>query len=211
MRLLLAGVGLSLLGTSFAWAGGNSFVLPDGTNRAPAMALHCVTSNGAATPCGIAGNPLVVSAPAGGSSSAYQQQQIGAEQATSQALGTTADSNFNGGNGSVIAVLKALWSATSGGVSALPAGGQLTSHTISLPGSSSLLVFSANPGRHYLSFQVPQNTGVWVNVVGGLAAPNGADCAYFGPGTFYESGTFVNRGAISVYAPMSVLFSAWEG
>ena len=51
---------------------------------------------------------------------------------------------------------------------------------------------------------------MWVNVVGGPAVPNGPDCAYFAPGSFYESGQFINRGAITVYAASAAMFSAWE-
>ncbi len=139
---------------------GDSYVLPDGTNRAPAVTLHCVTAAGNAVACGTSANPLMVSAPAG--------------------------------------------------IPALPAGGVLTSRTVTLFAGTSTQVFAANSGRRYLSFQVPLSGGVWINVVGGPAAPNGADCAYFAAGSFYESGAFINRGAITVYAAASVTFSAWE-
>ncbi len=191
-------------------AAGSSYVLPDGTNRAPAVTLHCVTSSGAAVACGTAANPLVVSAPVGGSSAANQVVQIGAEQASAQALGGVADTAFTGGQGSMIAVLKALWSVASAGIPALPAGGTLTSRTVALPAATSTQVFAANATRRYLSFQVPQGSAVWVNVMGGPAVPNGSDCAYFAAGSFYESGQFINRGAITVYAASAVMFSAWE-
>ncbi len=190
---------------------GNSYVLPDGTNRAPAVALHCVGSNGAAVPCGTAANPLVTTSGPNGSSAANQQQQIAAEQQSAQGIGAVSDPVFTGGAGSMIAVLKAVWSATSLGIPSLPVSGTLTSRTTTLTGAASTQVFPANPGRRYLAFQVPQGSAIWVNVMGGLAAPNGADCAYFAAGTYYESGQFINRGAITVYAPITVTFSAWEG
>ena len=199
---------LGLLATPAA--AGNSYVLPDGTNRAPAVALHCVMPNGSAVACGTAANPLVVSAPVGSSSAANQALQIGAEQASAQALGTVSDSAFTGGQGSMVSLLKALFSAAYSGVPALPVGGTLISRTTALPAGISTQVFAANGARHYLSFQVPQSSAIWVNVTGGTAAPNGPDCAYFAAGSFYESGQFINRGAITVYAAQAVMFSAWE-
>ena len=189
---------------------GSSFILPDGTNRAPAVALHCVTPTGTAVACGTAANPLVVSAPVGASSSANQALQIGAEQASAQALGTVGDAAFTGGQGTMVSLLKALWSAAYGGIPALPVGGTLISRTLTLPAGVSTQVFAVNGSRRYLSFQVPQSSAVWINVTGGPAAPNGPDCAYFAAGSFYESGPFINRGAITVYATQSVTFSAWE-
>ena len=189
---------------------GNSYVLPDGTNRAPAVTLHCVTPSGSAVACGTASNPLVVTAPAGTATASNQTLQIGAEQASAQAIGTVGDAAFTGGQGSMVALLKALWSATSAGVPALPVGGTLTSRTINLPAATSTQVFPANGTRRYLSFQVPQNGAVWINLMGGPAVPNGPDCAYFAAGSFYESGPFINRGAITVYTSSAAIFSAWE-
>ena len=189
---------------------GSSYLLPDGVNRAPAVTLHCVTPAGAAVPCGTAANPLVVTAPAGASSSANQMTQIGAEQATAQGVGTVNDTAFTGGQGSMVSLLKALWSVASSGIPALPAGGVLTSRTVSVPATVSTQVFAANASRRYLSFQVPTSGGVWINVMGGPALPNGPDCAYFAAGSFYESGAFINRGALTVYSSSSVTFSAWE-
>ena len=201
---------LAVLSPGVAAAAGNSFILPDGTNRAPAVVLHCVASNGTATPCGTAASPLAVTAGPNGSSATNQQQQIAAEQLSAQGIGGVNDPAFAGGAGSMIAVLKGVWGAVSNGIPALPASGTLISHTTALAAATSVQVFPANPGRHYLSFQVPQGSAVWLNVMGGVASPNGPDCAYFAAGTFYESGQFINRGAITVYAPIAVMFSAWE-
>ncbi len=110
----------------------------------------------------------------------------------------------------MVSLLKALWSVASSGIPALPAGGALTSRTVTLPASVSTQVFAANGIRRYLSFQVPLAGGVWINVMGGPAIPNGPDCAYFAAGSFYESGAFINRGAITVFSSTSVTFSAWE-
>lgn len=201
-------VGATLI--SSVAAAGSSYVLSDGTNRAPAMTLHCVSAGGVAVPCGTNAYPLVVSAPLGASSSANQTLQITAEQASALGIGSINDSAFAGGPGSVIALLKALWGSSLAGVPALPAGGTLVSRTTSLVAATSTTVFPVNPQRRYFSFQVPQGSGVWINLMGGTAAPNAADCAYFAAGTFYESGQFINRGAIAVYAPVGVMFSAWE-
>lgn len=46
-------------------ASGNSYVLPDGINRAPAVTLHCAVQGSMAAPCGTAANPVIVSAGAG--------------------------------------------------------------------------------------------------------------------------------------------------
>ncbi len=192
-------------------AAGSSYVLPDGTNRAPAVTLHCLGPAGNAVACGTASNPLVVTAPGGTASAANQAAQISAEQSSAQALGTVGDAAFNGGQGTMVALLKALWAAATTGVPALPAGGTLVSRTLSLQAATSTQVFQVNPLRKYLSFQVPQGSAVWINVMGGPAVPNGPDCAYFAAGTFYESGQFINRGAITVYAPSAAVFSAWEG
>lgn len=191
-------------------AAGSSYVLPDGTNRAPAVTLHCVGANGNAIACGTAGNPLVVTAPAGAASASNQAVQIGAEQASAQAIGTVGDAAFTGGQGSMVSVLKALWSVVSAGVPALPVGGLLTSRSLTLQAATSTQVFPANAARRYLSFQVPAGSAVWINLVGGPATPNGQDCAYFAAGSFYESGPFINRGAITVYTAVSGMFSAWE-
>ncbi len=209
MRSVILMAGALVLAAGQA-AAGSSYVLPDGTNRAPAVTLHCVGANNTAIPCGTAASPLVVTNQVGASSATNQQLQIGAEQSSALALGTVNDPAYAGGQGSVVAVLKSLWSAAAAGVPALPAGGLLTSRTVSLPASVSTLVFPVNGTRHYLSFQVPQGSGVWINVLGGTAAPNAVDCAYFSAGTFYESGSFINRGAIAVYAPVAGIFSAWE-
>ena len=209
-RLQPAGVTIMTLLYASRSLAGSSYVLPDGTNRAPAVVLHCVGSNGNAVPCGILTNPIVVSAPLGGPSSTNQLLQISSAQASAQALGTTADGAFTGGAGSVVSLLKGLWGTTSSGVPALAVGGTLVSRSTMLAAGISTNVFPLNPSRHYLSFQVPQSSGVWINLIGGIAAPNTIDCAYFAAGTFYESGSFINRGALTVYAPVSVTFSAWE-
>jgi hypothetical protein len=62
-----------------------------------------------------------------------------------------------------------------------------------------------------MAFQAPQTSFIWVNFIGGVAAPNAPDCAYFPAGAFYESGQFVTRGAITVYSPVVATISAWEG
>ena len=212
MRILLHVFCCTTLLTTSAFAGG-SFLLPDGINRAPAIALHCVGVGNIAVPCGTAISPLVVSSlpSAGASSSSNQVSQLAIEASTALVLGATTDASFTGGPGSLVSLLKGLWTVLGTGVPALPVGGQLTSRTINLVALQSTSLFSTNLGRKYLSFQVPQSTYVWINLMGGAAAPNAPDCAFFAAGTFYESGQFVNRGAITVYAPAAVTLSAWEG
>lgn len=92
-----------------------------------------------------------------------------------------------------------------------PFAGPLVSRSISLAAGQSTQLFPPNGARHYFAFQAPQSTYVWVNTMGGTAAPNAADCAYFAAGTLYESGNFVNTNAITIYAPVAVTVSAWEG
>ena len=201
-------------------------------DRAPAVTLDCVNvTTGLAVPCGTLLNPLVVSGGglAGGSASATNQQtQITAEQAISSAAGTQADSLYGGsGNTTLVGALKGVFSLlnntlTVKQIAPLPSGsnvigqmspivGPLVSRTITVAAGTSTTLFTANATRHYLSFQAPQSTGIWVNRVGGTAAVNGADCAYFSAGALFESGNYVSSGAITVYSPNAVTISAWEG
>jgi hypothetical protein len=195
---------------------GTPYLLQDGLSRAPAVVLHCKTAGNIVVPCGTAATPLVVTGGTGGGSSGSatatnQQAQITAEQSSASALGTPADPSYTGGVGSVTSVLKSVWSILGEGVSAVPVGGVPVSRSLNLPSQQSTQVFPINSGRHYLAFQVPQGSYVWVNLLGGPATPNGADCAYFAPGTFYESGQYVNRGAVTFYSPIAAVLSAWEG
>lgn len=208
MRTSLIGLALALAVTP-ALADG-SYLLPDGTNRAPAVTLHCAGSTGVALPCGNAATPLVVTSPVGSATASNQTAQLAAEQASAQGIGTAADNAYGGGAGTLTSLLKGIWSVLNGGVAAVPVGGAPTSRSVALPAAQSATVFPANPLRRYIAFQAPQNTAIWVNFLGGPANPNGADCAYFAAGALYESGQWVNRGAITVYAPVAVAFSAWE-
>jgi hypothetical protein len=96
-------------------------------------------------------------------------------------------------------------------VTTVPAGGALASRSLNVPAGASTTLFAANPNRHYFGFQAPQASAVWINFLGGAAGPNLPDCAYFPAESFYESGQFVNRGAITVYTSVSMTISAWEG
>ncbi len=191
---------------------GNSFVMPDGLNRAPAMVLHCTSDGANAAPCGTVSNPLIVGPIQNGATASNQTVEISAQQSLSQTVGTPVDGVYTGsGAGSVVSVLKALAQNLAAGVPSVPVGGQPVSRSISIGAQQSTALFATNSARHYLAFQAPSGTGIWVNLVGGLAAPNGIDCAYFSAGAFYESGNFVNRGSITVYAPVAITISAWEG
>ncbi len=211
MRVLCAAVLILSSGKVFA---GTPYVLQDGVTRAPAMVLHCKTGGNVVVPCGTTTTPLVVTGGTGGGGSATasnQQSQIAAEQSSATALGTPADTPYAGGSGSVTAVLKGVWSVLGGGISAVPIGGVPTSRSLSVAAQQSITLFPVNASRHYLALQVPQGSYIWVNFLGGVAAPNAVDCAYFAAGTFYESGQYVNRGAITVYSPVAATVSAWEG
>lgn len=186
-----------------------SYVLPDGTNRAPAVTLHCVAPGGGAVPCGTSGTPMVVTVPTG-ATAGNQASQITAEQSSAAALGSVTDTPYSGGSGSLAAILKGLWGALTSGVAAVPVGGAPISRSAMLIANTSTAVFPVNAQRRYIAFQAPQGTYVWVNFLGGQASPNGTDCSYFPAGALYESGQWVNRGVISVYAPVAVSFSAWE-
>jgi hypothetical protein len=97
-------------------------------------------------------------------------------------------------------------------VPALPTGALLTSRSIAtVQAQASTPLFPANPNRHYLAFQAPAGNPLWVNFMGGIAAPNAVDCAYFAAGAFYESSSFVNRGSITIWSPVAATVSAWEG
>jgi hypothetical protein len=158
---------------------GDSYVLPDGRSRAPAVTLHCASGAGTAVACGTAAQPLVVTPSPGAATAANQASEI-------TALGS--------------------------GVPAIPVAGQPLSRTLSnAPASTSTTLFPANPSRRYMAFQAPQTSFIWVNFMGGVAAPNAPDCAYFPAGSLYESGQFVTSGAITVYSPVVATISAWEG
>jgi hypothetical protein len=62
-----------------------------------------------------------------------------------------------------------------------------------------------------LAFQAPAGGSLWVNFLGGIAAPNGADCVQLSAGTLYESGPYVTRSSVTIYAPIAATVSAWEG
>ncbi len=190
---------------------GNSYVLPDGISRAPAVALHCVTGSGTASPCGTSSEPIFVTPSSVAASSANQATEITTQQGISQGIGTPADPAYQTGSGSVIALMKGVYSWLSSGVTEVPAGGALASRTLSVQAGASTALFASNPSRHYFGFQAPQTGAVWINFIGGVAGPNLPDCAYFPAGAFYESGQFVNRGAVTVYSSVSITISAWEG
>jgi hypothetical protein len=175
------------------------------------MTLHCVAPSGVAVACGIPSQPLSVAPIQGGSTSANQAAEIGVQQSLYQVLGTQGDAVYAGGPGSVVALLKGIFGewATGQGATGI-AGGALVSRSGTVAAAMSSTLFPANPARRYLAFQAPQGTSIWVNFAGGAAAPGAPDCAYFSAGSFYESGPFVNRGAITVYAPVSTAVSAWE-
>jgi hypothetical protein len=190
---------------------GNSYVTADGINRAPAVALHCVGPGNVAAPCGTAGQPLIIAGPNPLATASNQSNQLQYEQAIAAAAGTQQDNPYSGGPGTTIALLKGLIATFGGGVTALPASGTFISRSTSLPAVQSVMIFPANLGRHYIAFQVPSGNSIWLNFLGGVASPNGIDCVQFSAGTFYESGGFVTRGAVSVYTPIAVAISAWEG
>ena len=207
IRLLMAAALAVAAGPAFA----GSYVLPDGQSRADGVVLHCATSGSGAAPCGTAASPLVTTAPVGSATSANQTSQITYAQAQAAALGTPADPNYSGGAGSAIALLKSIFAQLGLGVPAMPQGGVPVSRTLALVAGQSTLLVTANAGRHYIAFQAPQGSGIWVNPLGGAAGPNFRDCAYYSPGTLYESGQYVNTGAITIYSPVAATISAWEG
>ena len=199
---------LGWLMTATGAVAGNSFVLADGLNRAPAMTLHCVGNGGSAVPCGIPGQPLSVTQTPGGSTAANQSTAISVQQSILQTLGTPNDNAYSSGAGSVVGLLKGLFGsgATAGGSQ----GGILISRSQSVPALQSVALFAANATRRYLAFQAPVGSFIWVNFSGGVAAPNGLDCVYFAAGSLYESAQFVNRGAVTFYTPTSANIAAWE-
>ncbi len=202
-------LGLALVTLSIPARADGSYPLAGGTNRASAVTLHCLSASGIALPCGNTSAPLVVVAPTG-ASLANQAAQIASEASTASAAGGISDAAYSGGAGSLVSLLKGLWAVVNSGISAIPVGGSPLSRSVNLVGQTSTLLFPVNGSRRYFAFQAPQATAVWVNFLGGLAAPNAADCAYFPAGAFYESGQWVNRGAITMYTPVSTAVSAWE-
>jgi hypothetical protein len=190
---------------------GSSFVTSDGVSRSPAVTLHCVTTNNMAVPCGTPNQPLYITGSGGLATAGNQTSQVQADQAIAAAIGTQQDAPVISGTGSSIALLKGIMTTLLSGVTATPITGMPISRSVSLAQAQSTILFPANPTRHYLAFQAPAGTAVWVNFVGGTASPNGVDCAQLSAGTLYESGQFVTRGSVSIYAPVATSISAWEG
>ncbi len=201
---------LSLGGTADAQTG-NSFVTSDGLNRAPAVSLHCVATGNVAVPCGTSGQPLYVSGPSPLANSSNQTAQIQSEQAIAAAAGTPQDPAYSSGAGSAVALLKGMFAVLAVGITAQPASGVLVSRTAAVSASQSTQLFPPNSTRHSLAFQAPAGSALWINFLGGVAAPNGTDCVQLSAGTLYESGPYVTRSAVTVYAPVAVSISAWEG
>jgi hypothetical protein len=175
------------------------------------VTLHCVGANNVAIPCGTSAQPLYITGPGGLATAGNQTSQVQADQAIATALGTQQDGAVVNGAGSSIALLKGLLTTLLSGITATPVTGIPISRSVVLAAAQSTMLFPANPTRHYLAFQAPIGTPVWVNFVGGTAAPNGVDCAQLSAGTLYESGQFVTRGAVAVYSPVATSISAWEG
>ena len=190
--------------------GESSFVVSDGLNRAPAVTLHCLAGS-LAVPCGTNLQPLVVAPVPGSATATNQNTEITIQQALTASLGSQSDPGYAGGNGSTIALLKGLFTSIASGMTALPTGGQPVSRSTSIIAAQSTQLFPVNATRHYLGFQAPQATAIWINFVGGTASQNGVDCISLPAGTVYESGPYVIRGAISVYSPIATQISAWEG
>ncbi len=190
---------------------GGSFVTSDGVNRAPAVTLHCVAANNMAIPCGTPAQPLYITAGSGIATAGNQASEVQADQALAAAVGTQQDAAVTSGAGSSIALMKGIMTILLSGVTASPVTGLPTSRSVTLVAAQSTVLFPANASRHYLAFQAPAGTSVWINFVGGAAAPNGVDCAQIGAGTLYESGQFVTRGSVTIYSPIAASISAWEG
>ena len=190
---------------------GNSFVTSDGLNRAAASVLHCVNGLNVAVPCGTSAQPVYVTSGAGLANVTNQATQITAAQAVANAAGTQADTVYSSGAGSMVALLKGVFTVLSGGVTSTPFVGTTVSRSMSIAAATSMTLFPLNASRHYLALQAPATTLIWVNFVGGPATPNGVDCVSLGAGTLYESGQFVTKGVVNVYAPVATSIAAWEG
>ncbi len=190
---------------------GGSFLTSDGVNRAPAAVMHCVSAGNVAVPCGTSSQPLVITGSTGLATASNQVSQVQADQSIATAAGTPADPTYSSGSGSLVAILKGLFSVLTTGVTAEPVTGAPVSRSLSLTAVTSTTLFPANAGRHYLALQAPPSSAIWVNFVGGQAAPNATDCVQLSAGTLYESAQFVTRGPVNVYAPVSVTIAAWEG
>ena len=190
---------------------GGSFLTSDRVNRAPAVTLHCLGAGNVAVPCGTATQPVYITGSAQLATAANQANEIQYQQAMAAGVGTPQDLGYTSGVGSVIAVLKGLYTTLGAGITAAPASGSFTSRSQTLVASQSTVLFPANATRHYLAFQAPAGNAIWVNFLGGTALPNGIDCVQLAAGTLYESGPFVTRNAINVYAPIAVSIAAWEG
>jgi hypothetical protein len=89
----------------------------------------------------------------------------------------------------------------------------LVSHstTTANPAASTLLMPTATY-RKYLLIKAPEAADLWVNIIGGTAAVNGADCIKIPAGSFYESFTVAWQGALTYYcASAGLALTAFEG
>lgn len=69
-------------------------------------------------------------------------------------------------------------------------------------------IMPANQGRRWLLIQAPQTAALWVNLRGGVAAANGADCFHLPAGGTYEAQTFVTASAVTVFCATAALMIA---
>lgn len=91
-------------------------------------------------------------------------------------------------------------------------GGTPTSRSLVTVATTSTQLMAANAARKYFKIAAPQTQGIWLNFIGGAAAPNGTDSYFLGQGQIWETSTpeYVTQGKISYYSTAASLQIAAE-
>lgn len=110
------------------------------------------------------------------------------------------------------AALEALISSGALTVVSQTPGGTPTSRSLVTVATTSTQLMAANASRKYFKIAAPQTQGVWLNFIGGTAAPNGADSYFLGAAQIWETSTpnYVTQAKISYYSTAASLEIAAE-
>jgi hypothetical protein len=63
----------------------------------------------------------------------------------------------------------------------------------------------ADPGRTQVNFTIPPSFGLWINVIGGIAAPGGPGSVFYAPNSYYEVSGVAAQNPITYFTTISGL------
>lgn len=92
-----------------------------------------------------------------------------------------------------------------------PLAGPASDRSAIIPAAANTVLVAANANRKFLMFAMPSTSDGWVNITGGVAAPNLAGSFYLGNAQPWNSGAFVPAGQISVYVTTGGMVPVAEG